>query len=254
MKRLLQLECRKLLRQKSFYICLGLSLAAFLLVAVGAKVLAESNGFFSFSVPAQEMIVGALGSSMLATVAGVFITIWVCDDYEHQIVKCIYSRGYDRTRVSLSKLVSTVCIVTVMYLVLLGVASAVSYILFDAETSAAWQLTLSQILPLQYLVFLAECSIWFCLSMVFRKKAPAIILGLIGPRAVTLLLAIVDSLLYRVNEENITFADYWLTEFSDRAASLGTAPEKLPVCFIGAAIYFVVFSALGIFASSRNEV
>ncbi len=47
--------------------------------------------------------------------AGIVTALLVCDDYEQQTIKNIYARGYSRSQVYFSKLISVFLAVTVMF-------------------------------------------------------------------------------------------------------------------------------------------
>ena len=134
MNNLLKLEFTRLKRQKSFYVCTIIMVALIFLSMLTANALANASPEIAaeFKASGIESLIGGMGNSSFTLIASIFAVLFVCEDYDQQIVKNIYARGYSRKSVYLSKMVSVFVSTTVMFVIVeaLG-ATGVTEMLFD---------------------------------------------------------------------------------------------------------------------------
>lgn len=120
MKNLLKLELRKIRKQKSFYICTLVMVGLLFLSVLTSDALSKNSELAGqFSSSGFDIIVSSLNSSSFLLVAGIFVALCVCNDYEQETIKNIYARGYSRKRVYFSKLISVWISTTIMFTVVM---------------------------------------------------------------------------------------------------------------------------------------
>jgi ABC-type transport system involved in multi-copper enzyme maturation permease subunit len=131
MKNLLKLEFVKLKRRKSFYICtlimLGLIIISNLTIKAFLSLLPDVIGDITSS--GIDSLVSGLSNSSFTLITSIFVILFVCEDYTNQAIKNIYAKGYSRTNVFLSKIISVVISTTIMFLIV-EIASFISGTLF----------------------------------------------------------------------------------------------------------------------------
>ena len=107
MGRLLHFEFHKLLRQKSFYICLAVSVA--MLLATTYTSVLISRGVAEpadIGIDGMDVMIGAVSGGMLSMVIGVFVPLFVCEDYASGTIRNIITRGYTRLGIFAAKLMA----------------------------------------------------------------------------------------------------------------------------------------------------
>lgn len=125
MIRLLKFEFRKLRKQKSFYICTVFMLALLLLSAITMHELGDANAPFTISYgSAAEFTLNTLNGSNFIFISAVFTVLSVCDDYEQQIVKNIYAKGFTRSAVFAAKWITVFAAVSIMFIIVYIVSFA----------------------------------------------------------------------------------------------------------------------------------
>ena len=144
MKALLKFELRKLLRNKAFFICLGIAVALITISLLINKVIFDS-GLIEYAeqeIPEEyaEQYAESLSAlkesfngimmlkNLLANtsnllnntlvISGITISLIVCEDFTGDTIKNIYSKGYSRTQVYFAKLVSS--LIAFMAIILSG--------------------------------------------------------------------------------------------------------------------------------------
>lgn len=95
---LMKFELHKLKKQKSFYICTLIMVALLFLSAMTTNALVNGSPEYAaqFKGSGLDSMIGALGNCSFLLIAGIFTALTVCEDYEQQTVKNIFSRGYSR--------------------------------------------------------------------------------------------------------------------------------------------------------------
>ena len=257
MKALLRFEFRKLFQNKAFYICLGISLFLLIINAITAKAMAEimKETMEDLGQPYESAYSGlsllkSVFSNNTSIIEGVLITIIVCEDFVGDIVKNIYSKGYNRTQVYFSKLISSLTAFTAIIVVGMIVSFITGLALFGKVGSPD-----KSYIPSIICIFLlswAYFSIYFGLAMLFKKIAPSIILCIIGPTAVSLLLAMADAFINKEGE--IVLSDYWISSQMSYQ-SLSVVENKTIFTSIVLSISLIaLFITLSFFLNEKRDV
>ncbi len=252
MKKLLKFELRKLMRGKLLYISAALvAVLAFvsLLILKATQGIVDPMFRDEFSRTGTEEILLAVDSSYFMMVAGIFVAVFVCDDYTQQTLKNIYARGYTRINVTLSKLIATVLASSAIYF--LSVLSGFVFASLIFETGEANIGELLSVFSVQYISVLANIFLFFALSVLIKKKGLAVAAVILVPFVSELLLSLLDLMLMFENAP--VFSEYWLTTFPSDLTNVDVPDKKLLVCLFGSLVYIAVFAFLGNFFNRKSE-
>ena len=254
MKNLLKFEFRKLGRQKSFYISLIIMAVltvmagiSYMILLKNADAIEEGTGQL-LPRTSTEFLLLFTKSSMFAMLSAIFTSITVCDDYESQIVKNIFARGYPRTDYYFAKLIYVFVATTLMFLFALAVGAVAGIAFFGFESVSGKLLIL---LLGQYVICMAGVAMCFAISAAIKKLGGVIAANIIVPIIIPLILQLGDSVL-KIKDFKITsvWADSFLTSLTDINVSTG----RIIVCILGAAAYTIAFIVAGFAATKRAEV
>lgn len=246
MQKLISFEFRKILRQKSLYICLIIVLGLIGLMAVVNASLAKNPDLdVTFSVAGFTK--SALSSSSFFMVLGIFIALYCCDDVSNNTLKNLYSRGFSRRQVYFSKYVVSLLVsegfalLCFLFAFIMGKATA-----SDAEGGKVFGSIVSQLV-----VTVAYHAVFFSVATVIGKVGGSVAVNIAGPILVLTVLTLITSLL---KLENVNLGDYWL----DSAVTGLTAVEIQTKAFVKAivmgVIYTAAFATAGYFFYKKKEL
>ena len=257
MKSLLSFEMRKLGRQKSFYICtlvmvVMLILTGFtanLIMNIGQDVIGEIDTSALTINSALDFVVQAIGNSSFAMVIGIFTALFVCADYELQIVKTIYARGYSRQSVYLAKMVVLWFASSLMFVVVELFAFAFGSVYYGVDGFNG--IGFLGILGAQYLVFLANTAFYYALCSVIKKVGLSIAACIFVPSIVNLLLTMVDSVL---KLKGFSVANIWVSSLLSNISSVTVDAKWMIISIVAAVVYMLLFLIVGLQFSKRTEI
>lgn len=246
MKRLLRLEFRKVSRQIGFYICLATTL---LLMFLGTRVeLFAIELLAGIPLMGQDVgtsiMLGAIDTSFFCTAAGIFVALFVCSDYSQHTIKGILARGYTRTQVFFSKLITAWTGATVMYLVVL-IASFFMAIAYLDEGFTNFGKLLG-VLGVQYIVNMTYVAIYFSVGIMFGGLGATIPVGLFAPFVIRIILAVFG--------RGLSLEKYWISMFSTELEYLDVSVERMVTCLLLSLLYTVVFLGVGWFVHQKKEI
>jgi len=247
---LMKFEMHKLKKQKSFYICTLIMVALLFLSAMTTNALVNGSPEFAaqFKGSGIDSMIGALGNCSFLLIAGIFTALTVCEDYEQQTVKNIFSRGYSRGSVYTAKLMTVWIATSVMFLIA-ELAALISGSLYFGigETES---LRFLAVLGVQYVVAMANVAMFFAISSVLRKNGSSIAATIVAPMLVNVVLSLADSLL---KLKDVSLTNYWLSSFlGDLTLSVGSG--RMTVCLVAALIYIPVFVIFGMRINRKIEL
>ena len=260
MKNLILFELRKLVRSKSFYVCFIISLAFLALSAAvifigmeiekyyalqdGVDVTALDEMFSSSS--AFDMMTSAMSSASLTSLFGFFVVIFLCDDYSQKTIKNVYSHGFTREQVFLSKTIVVIIAAFAEYIltICLGFLLGLAYFGNVGEPCNV------MIFIDQFIIMLTNLSLAAFLCFAFRKIAVAIVILLFAPGIIGLLFSIADLF---INSDTFSLAKYWFGNF-ELLIYKGTSTENILIVLIGGILYSALFLTLGWLVNRKNEM
>lgn len=251
MKKLLKLEFRKLRKQKSFYICTIVMIILLFLSTMTSKALCNASAEFAaqYNGSGITAVIGAISNCSFLLIAGIFVALFVCDDYEQQTIKNIYSKGYLRCQVYGSTFISSMIAVTIMFIVVVCSAFLFGTIYFGLGESK--EMNIFGILAVQYVNCMANISLYFAISCVLRKTGLSVAGVFVAPLLVNMVLGLADSFL---NLEKVTLASLWVSSFINELSVLTIEHNRFMTALFMSFIYIPVFVIAGLHFHKKMEM
>ena len=255
MKALLKFELRKLIRNKAFYICLGICLLLMIINAITAKVLADVMKQAMEEIgqnyePSENALtlMKTVFNNNTPLILGVVVSLVVCEDFAGDIIKNIYSKGYSRNQVYFAKLISSLIAFLAILLIGMIVLFLTGLILFGKIGTPGKNYALSVICIV--LVALSYFAIYFSLGMIFKKIAPSIVLSILGPTIIMLLFAMVDAF---IKTDKIVVSDYWISGLVTDLSYVDVENKTIIASFIVPFIVIGVFITLSFILNNKKD-
>ena len=272
---LMAFQLRRLFRKTSFYICILLSVLPYLYIMLNLVVSMVTNSTAFGTVNANEWFIISDIVSTVTILMAVFTSLFICEDHTNGTAKIIYSKGYSRTELFLSKyLVSTisaalfflsVMIVPVILSFVVRVNYNTEFYFFTLKLSGPGWVVLYLLKNLTGL--LALNSFFYMVSEYFRKTGISMIINLIGPNvSLTIILSIstmLESLLYEstgntpsfINETvSMKIAAYWLPGLVSSLADIISQNYDYGIGIIINTGYITLFSFLSYLVSRKIQI
>ena len=254
MKNLLKLEYRKLRKQKSFYICMGIMALLLLLSALATRLLLDfaaslSEEFAQITVLPTDFLLDTPADSSFILIVSIFTILTVCDDFEQQTVKNIYARGYSRPKVYLAKLIFLFTGTSFMFLVMETLSLCFSILFFGTQGLNTPRLLM--ILAVQYLAAMSEVAMFSAAGFLFRRIGVSIAVVIIGPMLIDAGLAAADFL---IKKDSFSLADIWLSSFLSDLSVLTVDTGRILFCAAASLLYIAIFIGAGFLFSRKVEV
>ncbi len=257
MASLIRFELHKLFRQKSFYVCLSILLALTILnVLIGnqspntivllIQIMTNQN-----NPTGIDLALSSVNNSYFTTVIGIFVALFVCDDYSFHTIKNVIARGFTRTQIYFAKFIACLVGALIAYcsaiIVSFGLGSAiygVGNITGDYFLMFATQIA----------VCFAVTVIVFSLSITLKSKAGSIVLFVLGSTFIDLALSLAD-IFFQSKEIDLSLSPYWITRMLADTSTLvnGLDGKRLAICLVCAAVYSAVFLTLGWVFTRKSE-
>ena len=136
MFKLLNFEFRKLIRQKSFYICIAAMLALLVGSAYTTELMTAKSGVEDPSLSGISYLMEAISGSALSAVLAVFIPLFICEDYASGTIRNIITRGFSRLEMFIAKLIAVLAATVLMTAVCLAAAYLVGTAFWGAGEPA----------------------------------------------------------------------------------------------------------------------
>ena len=257
MKDLMKFEFRKLKTQKSFYIILIIMVAMVLITTATYKLVENlSNEIEEMGNAVGQTIrfsgegfwLGFASASNFGLLTAIFVAINVTYDYDNQIVKNIFARGYSRTDFFFAKFVYLIVTTSIMFFAAVAVSGVTNAIFFGINGDIG---KIVLLLDVQYLVCMASVVMCFAISAIIKRLGGSIAACIIIPIAVSLVLGLVDVI---INVEAFDISDYWLSSFTDKLADIEIATKDIIIRAVLSVAYGVGFAALGWFFTDKAEL
>lgn len=211
MGKLLHFEFHKLIRQRSFYICTAVMLVMLFVSAETTQLLYADAETLPEGLSAIDNMMSSASGSVLTMVLGVFIPLFVCEDFVSGTIRNIITRGYSRLGVFFSKLAAVLCAAVFMTVICMAAGYLVGLIFWGAggESFGVRQI---KILLSQIVVVIAAASLFYAISTTLLKTGGSMAVCLVLPMVMTIVLTLADTALA---EKEIELSCYWI----DRAAA-----------------------------------
>lgn len=272
MNALLKLEFRKLKRQKWFYISLAIMITMLIITAAATKLLPKAVNVTIPTDPEEQaamgltpedvaqmqamlnreerggFIISAVANSLYTLLSAVFVAIVACEDHEQQTLKNIFSRGYSRKSVYVSKAICVFTACTVMFIVIHLAAALLAVLVLGMQKLDSG---IFKNIAVVYLVCMAFNALHLAVSSAIRKAGGSVAICIVGPMLLGTLLGVVQSML---KLQNFSISNYWIESFLGDASSLETSGKRLVEIAVASGIYIALFTFLGELFGRKSEV
>lgn len=250
MGKLLHFEFHKLIRQKSFYICLAVAVAMLFISTYTTYLMKKDAVDVSqMGIDGMSVMIGAVSGGTLSMVIGVFVPLFVCEDYVSGTIRNIVTRGYTRLGIFSAKLIAVLFASAIMPVACMAAGYLVG-VLFCAPGAQPFDAYTVKILLCQLAVMLAEASLFYAVSTVLQKTGGAIAICLVMPMVLTIVLALADTALA---EKEIQLSGYWLERVSGTLGSFEVTSDDMKKALLTALGYFVVTTVGSFVAVAKKE-
>lgn len=247
MKNLLKFEMHKLFRQKSFYICTIVMLTFSFISLLLNKMISNQDTTLVGNLSGLGSMLSAFNSSNLTMVGGIFLALFVCGDFDAQTIKNVYSRGFSRNQVFLSKWIVGIIALISMFFMTLLFSFIAGNIMFGNQAEVGNYIGL---FIGQFILVIAYGSFVFMISILLKRVGVSIALAILGPSLISTVLSLADAVL---KLDSFSFAKYWLDGFAADLVSLGIDSTRLLTCIILSVIYAMAFVLVGLFMNKKME-
>ena len=249
MFKLLNFEFRKLIRQKSFYICIAAMLALLIGSAYTTELMTAKSGVEDPSLSGISYLMEAISGSALSAVLAVFIPLFICEDYASGTIRNIITRGFSRLEIFFAKLIAVLAATVLMTAVCLAAAYLVGTAFWGAGEPSLGSEQI-KILLCQLAVIAAYATMFFAISSMLQKVGGSIAICLILPMAAVILLSLADAALA---EREIELSGYWIENLGRSLASVEAEAEDIKKALIGAGCYFAASIAFSWLVIMKRE-
>ena len=249
MFKLLNFEFRKLIRQKSFYICIAAMLALLIGSAYTTELMTAKSGVEDPSLSGISYLMEAISGSALSAVLAVFIPLFICEDYASGTIRNIITRGFSRLEIFFAKLIAVLAATVLMTAVCLAAAYLVGTAFWGAGEPSLGSEQI-KILLCQLAVIAAYATMFFAISSMLQKVGGSIAICLILPMAAVILLSLADAALA---EREIELSGYWIENLGRSLASVEAEAEDIKKALIGSGCYFAASIAFSWLVIMKRE-
>ncbi len=246
MNKLVKLELRYLIKQKSFLICLLISNALIIIGILASNFLnnlAQENGGTDIllGVNAFDSLMGYLGGGNLGILLAITISIFFGAEASDGTIKNIIAKGYTRSEFFISKVISIV-VMLLIFIITAIIFNYITCLIMGIELGTFNIVTLGCVT----LTILAEAVMFSALSFIIFKTSANIVANICIPMLLPLALTLADVLL----KSKIKIADFWI----ENTSALFTNNSKFPFMIIVSVCYIVIFMILGTVIPKRKEI
>ncbi|MBP5308712.1 MAG: ABC transporter permease [Clostridia bacterium] len=258
---LLKYEFHKLVRQKSFYVCVAIialmALINFLiwaytpikfnlldlLLSGGEMPEKTSSGF-----GAMQEAMGGL-SSQLPLMLGIALAIYIISDYSQSTIKNVYARGFTRTEVYFAKFLVSLAMMLTMFLLVMLLSFIGGTLEFEVGKPDG---TFFKLLSTQLLVCAAITAIEFFICIAVKNLPGAIVIIVGGTQFLLNILQLID-LILASKDIDFRISKLYIGSFLSDLGNSAIETPRFLFCLIGAVVYAAAFLTLGWLINRKSE-
>lgn len=250
LKKLIKLELRNILKQKSFLICLIISNALVIIGILASsflnKMIIEAGGSedLFLGVNAFDTYMGYITGGNITLLLAIVISIYFGSEASDGTIKNIIAKGYTRTEFFTSKIISVI-FVTLIFILTALILNYLMCFIMGININAFSLKHLIQIGSAS-LSILAETIMFSALSFIIFKTGANIVANICIPLLLPLALTLLDVL----SKSKIKVSDFWI----ETTTTLSRDTSKIPVILIVSTCYIIVFILLSSILTKRKEI
>ena len=231
MNRLMKFQLRNIFHNKLFYVCLCINL---LMGPIVNCIVSNKDTVFS---QIMSFITGEVG-----IISMIFVALFCTFDFNDGTTKNIVARGYSKTKLFISKLLSSLIGLLAVYVVVI----LVTFVLF-IKNGLGFESNMLLLLVNSIFSIIAYTVFYGTLAFLLEKNGSAIMACLFVPTVVTLLTGVMDSKL------KLDISKFWIDNVSLKFLEKPIL-SNLTMPIILYVVYIVVFIFVGINLLKRKEI
>lgn len=241
MIKLLKFELRNMTRQRIIYVLVvGMLILLSLLNNTPAGRL---EYFHSIGYGIEDMIVGTLTSCNFTSFMAAIVAFIVCRDYEQNIMKNVYAKGYSHKQVYTAKFIFVMIVTSIICLLTIIVGSIEALMVFGPSKT-----DILVIMIAQFVAMLAYSAFGYMVCQLLKKTGFSIILLLLVPPLGGLLLDQIDYMI----PFDFSFGDLWISQTMAYIHGGTITNREIVLSFITSFIYIAGCYFVGLkFSKSR---
>ena len=242
MNKLLKFEFYNMLRQKIIYVVVAAMLILLSLMNNTPEGRLEYYHTIGYGI--EDMIVGALTSCYFSSFMAVIVALIVCRDYEQNVMKNIYGKGYTHNQVYMAKFLCVMIVTAVVCLltIIVGIIEAVM-VFGPAETD------ITLIMIAQFVAMLAYSAFGYMVCRILKKTGFSILLLVLVPPLGGLLLDQIDVLI----PFDFSFGDLWITQTMAYIHGGSIDGKEIALSFITSFVYIAGCYFIGLKLSKSHS-
>lgn len=242
MKKLLKFEFHNMLRQKFIYVIAAAVLI--LLSLINNTPEGRMEYYQSIGYGIEDMIVGALTSCYFSSFMAVIVALIMCRDYEQNVMKNIYAKGYTHNQVYLAKF-SCVMIVTAVICLLTIIVGVIEAVMVFGPSKT----DIAVIMLAQFVAMLAYSAFGCMVCQALKKTGFSVLLLVLAPPLVGLLLDQIDVLI----PFDFSFGDLWITQTMSYIHGGTIDGKEIALSFITSFAYIIGCYFIGLKLSKSRS-
>lgn len=252
---ILKADFYRLLKSKSFYICMLVSAG---LICFGFYALYwtyKSTGIMDTSFYPDGLSFGILSftEGSVQLIIGIFLSIFVTSEFTHGTMKNVVSKGFSKVNIYLSKFITMIvaAFIIVLLTFIAGTVCASITIGKIGSLSGEFGSQLFKTIGIELYLYIALTALLLMVAMSVKNLGGAIAINVIG---VFTFERILFSLLELAVDSRIKFSQYSLIyNISFYGGMNGTADDYIRSLIVGL-VFMLVSTALGIFIFKKSDV
>lgn len=248
MLKLLRFEFRKLRQSKSLYICSGLLAVLTAFSVYTAKSMNDELGLDTVTSGVGSLM-EALPTSMIPMLMGIFVALFICEDYGSGTIRNILTRGYTRLSVFASKYLAVLAAAVFMS-VICWAAAFITGAAFGGSGGEDFGAEQVKILLCQLVNTIALATLFFALSIMLQRPGGAIACCIVVPMVIKVGLRLGETALA---EREIELYKYWIEGLGSSIAAVTVESDTLKEAFWYSLLYIPVCLAVGWLVSRKRE-
>ena len=247
MKNMIKFEFRKLVRHASFYVILGVALLYTILNGLMYTITAKIIEI-PVATTIYDFVRGSIATNSMIFV-GVFLAIFVVEDFANGSIKNVVSKGYSNTTVYFSKYI--VSLVATVAICLASIIGGILYGVIAFKEPGSFDYV-GYVIPGIFLSIIAYHAMFFFISISLRKMAPAIVVTIIGPTVLDLILSLVG--IFTADRFDFNISSYWVSGILTNFGSVEPNHKIFLAEIILLLVYTAGFLVAGFFLNRNREI
>lgn len=242
MRKLLRFEFHNMLRQRFIYVVVAAMLI--LLSLMNNTPEGRLEYYHSIGYGIEDMIVGALTTCYFSSFMAVIVALIVCRDYEQNVMKNIYGKGYTHNQVYLAKFICAMIVTAAVCLLTIALGAVEAVMVFGPSETDIFNIMVAQLVAM-----LAYTAFGCMVCSLMKKTGFSILVLVLVPPLGGLLLDQIDMLI----PFDFSFGDLWITQTMSYIHGGTIEGREIVLSFITSFVYIIGCCLIGMRVSKSRS-